>query len=137
MTYTMDDQGGTTGVSVKLGDSALTDFILMFSNRMHVLDQICSDMSKIVNEIDLKEQELEAIFEDLYRRTRQPPTCPSLQCGCWTIAPLTQRFLNLFREMRDQKKQFRTLKDSATSYIDGLKLDSSEAPSEPVDLTTK
>ena len=133
----MDDQGGITGLSVKLGDSALTDFILMFSDRMHVLDQICSDMSKIVNEIDLREEELEAMFEDLYLRTKQPTTCPYLQCGCRTIASLTKRFLNIFREMREQKKQFRTLKDSATSYIDGLNLDGSEALSEPVDLTTK
>ena len=133
----MDDSENTAEVPIKLGKSALTDFILMFSDKMHILDQICSDMTDIVNEIDLKEQELEAMFEDLYRRTQQSPRCPSLQCSCWTIAPVTRRFLNIFKELREQKRQFRLLKENANSYVDGLKKGNDETPAEPIDLSTK
>ena len=101
-----------------MGDSPLTNFILMFSDKMHILDDICTEMSGIVSEIEQKEQELDAMFEDVYKRTQQYPRCPSLRCSCWTLAPITKRFLDKFSNMRTQKERFRALKDHASSYID-------------------
>ena len=127
----------TSKIAVKLGDSPLTNFILMFSDRMHVLDDICTEMSEIVSEIEQKERELDEMFDDVYKRTQQYPRCPSLRCSCWTLAPVTKRFLDKFQNMRAQKTRFKSLKDHASSYIDELKEKDSENTNEPLDLTTK
>ena len=58
----MDTAATTSSVTVKLGKSPLTDFIILFSDKMHLLDQICVDMTRIANEIDIKERELEAMY---------------------------------------------------------------------------
>ena len=133
----MESSDTTSGVTVRLGKSPLTDFIIMFSDKMHVLDQICVDLTKIADEIDEKEQELEGMFNDLYQRTSQSPRCPSLQCSCWTVAPLTRRFLNVFRGMRGQKIQSRQLKDRAYSLIDGFKDTREKSLEDPMDLSKK
>ena len=133
----MSDSTTTSGVAVKLGDSPLTNFILMFSDKMHILDDICTEMSGIVSEIEQKEQELDAMMEDVYKRTQQYPRCPSLRCSCWTLAPITKRFLDKFSNMRAQKERFKALKDHASSYIDELKDKEPENTNESLDLTAK
>ena len=133
----MDPEASKPTITVTLGNSPLTDFIVVFSDKMHILDQICVDMTKIVDDIDSKEQELEAIYDDLYRRASQSPRCPSLKCGCWTVAPLTKRFLNKFREMREQKNRFRSLKEKAYSFIDGFKETDDESLMNSTDLPAK
>ena len=109
----------------------------MFSDKMHILDDICTEMSGIVSEIEQKEQELDAMLEDVYKRTQQYPRCPSLRCSCWTLAPITKRFLDKFSNMRAQKERFKALKDHASSYIDELKDKETENTNEPLDLTAK
>ena len=133
----MEAAAATSTVTLRLGKSPLTDFLILFSDKMHLLDQICVDMTRIANEIDIKERELEAMFNDLYRRTSLSPRCPSLQCSCWTVAPLTRRFLNLFREMREHKNQFRFLKERANSFIDASKETKDGSLTDPLDLSTK
>ena len=132
----MNVKDGAPVVHVKLGESPLTNFILMFSGQMHVLDDICVEMSRVVSEIESKELELEVMCADLYRKTEQPPRCPSPHCTCRTSVLLTKHFMELFKDMREHKSRFRALKERANSYIDGLK-EREEAPDQPLDLTTK
>ena len=124
-------------VPIKLGSSPLTKFILMFSDKMDVLDSICNEMSRIIGEIDARELELEAMFDDLYRRSQQTPSCPSLRCNCWTLAPVTKRFLDIFKDMRIHKGEFRALRERACLYIDELKDEDPESINKPLDLTNK
>ena len=133
----MSESTTTSGVAVKLGDSPLTNFVLMFSDKMHILDDICTEMSGIVCEIEQKEQEFDEMLENVCKRTQKYPRCPSLRCSCWTLAPITKRFLDKFQNMRAHKTRFKSLKDHASSYIDELKEEDSENTNEPLDMTTK
>ena len=102
---------------------------------MNVLDEICKEMSKVVGDIERKEKVLEAMCDELYRKLENPQHCPSLRCNCWTLLPTTRYFLDLFKETREQKNQFRALRDKANSYIDCLKKNDDEP--QPLDLTIK
>ena len=131
----MNGNDHDTVVHIKLGDSPLTNFILMFSGQMNVLDEICKEMSKVVGDIEQKEKVLEAMCDELYRKLESPQHCPSLRCNCWTLLPITRYFLDLFKELREHKNKFRALRDKANSYIDCLKKNGDEP--QPLDLNVK
>ena len=131
----MSDNDQNTVVNIKFGDSPLTNFILMFTGQMNVLDEICKEMSKIVGDIEQKEKVLEAMCDELYRKLENPRHCPSLRCNCWTLLPITRYFLDSFKELKEQKNQFRALRDKANSYIDCLKKNDDEP--QPLDLTIR
>ena len=59
------------------------------------------------------------------------------RCSCWTLAPITKRFLDKFKNMREHRERFRALKERAISYVDEIKEEEADPRNKPLDLTTK